>query len=170
MARPQTEEQVVRNGIGVPQNPEKRAEDRPDDRIPFGAVPPLEVDGLEHEKFKYHWFNDENDELYRAQRAGYRFVPRDNLSTPADRQINSTGDLGNMMCRGTRLGGAEIKTYLMACLWADYNRNQAKELAQIQSLEDMTKSNRQKDLDEAYTPDDKRSLFDKALARDAMAR
>lgn len=172
MSKPNTADRPDRPAVGVSQNPEKRADRREEDtpeRVPFDAVPPLAVDGLDHANFRYHWFNDENSELQQAQNAGYRFVPAESLSTPVDHYVNSTGDLGSMMCRGTSIGGKEIKTYLMAIPWAFYKENQKGERRLVQQQTERLDPKRQRTLEEAYAPDDK-ALFDKALAQRALAR
>lgn len=80
----------------------------------------LQIDeSLLDPSYVYRFFNDHNDELGQAQRAGYVFVTKDEINDPevlGDKEVHGGNtDLNSMVSRivGRNRAGGELRGYLM---------------------------------------------------------
>lgn len=81
-------------------------------------------------EYFYRWFNDDNDELGQAERAGYTYVKKDeigDLGAVGDREVDSGNtDLNSNVSRvvGRDRGGKPMRAYFMKLPMQLYKEDQ----------------------------------------------
>ncbi len=103
---------------GTPESPRNQARR---ERVRFsGPRRRLQVDE-EHlnPNYKYHWFNDQNDELGQAERAGYVYVKKSEINDPTvigDSEVHGgNSDMNSNVSRvvGVNRANGPLRAYFM---------------------------------------------------------
>jgi hypothetical protein len=98
----------------------------------------LTVSGLtDQDSFHYHWFNDIEDRLTRAQEAGYVFVDKFGKSV-GDTTVDSARGTDTLMRKGV---GQGVVSFLMKIPMEFYTEDQARKQREISEQEQAMQTN-----------------------------